>query len=294
METWIKVDNVVKKSGSFQLGPINLEVHPGTITALVGNNGAGKSTLLKMIMNLVKFSDGHITVFNKHVNCDDESWKEKIAYQPQTSIGYDAFTGEQLRQLISEWYPNWDEQLFHKIVNLFNVSLSERFGKLSQGNQQKLVLALTIARNTNILLLDEPTSFLDIPSKKVLIDILIEWMERGERAIIFASHQADDIQKIADYITVFRNGRLIGHYEKDELSHMYKKVWLKEPLNGQRIPGEIWRDEQSVITNDIKQSEHVLQNNIIKVASIDLEETISILLERGENDDDDIKSKTSK
>lgn len=284
MDTWINIKNVQKNIGQFQLGPLNIDIYPGTITALVGNNGSGKSTLLKLIMNLIKFHHGHITVFNKHVNGEDESWKTNIAYQPQTQIGYDVFTGEQLKQLISEWYPNWDEQLFHKTIRLFDVPLTQKFGKLSQGNQQKLVLALAISRNTKILLLDEPTSFLDIPAKKVLIDLLIEWMERDERSIVFASHQADDIQKIADYITVIKNGHLIGNYEKEQLANMYKQIWIKDELPGERLPGEIWRDSQSIITNNIDETEaSLLKQNIelLKISAIDLEETISLILERG-------------
>lgn len=284
MDMWININNITKKIDDFQLGPINFGVQPGTITALVGNNGSGKSTLFKMIMNLVNFDDGYITVFNKRVNGEDESWKQHIAYQPQTPVGFDVFTGKQLKQLISEWYPNWDDELFNKMINSFDVPLEQRFGKLSQGNQQKLVLALTIARNTNILLLDEPTSFLDIPSKKILIDILIEWMEQSERSIVFASHQADDIQKMADYITVVRNGQLIGHYEKEQLASLYKQVWLKFPLQDEHIPGEVWRNEQSIISDDIEQSEHYLKQqgkDILNITSIGLEETISLMLERG-------------
>lgn len=281
---WIDINNVTKKVDNFQLGPISFDIQPGTITALVGNNGSGKSTLFKMMMNLVNFDDGHITVFNKHVNGEDESWKQHIAYQPQTPIGFDAFTGKQLQDLISEWYPNWDDELFNQMINSFDVPLTQRFGKLSQGNQQKLVLALTIARNTNILLLDEPTSFLDIPSKKVLIDILTEWMEHDERSIVFASHQADDIQKMADFIIVVRNGQLIGHYEKEQLASLYKQVWLKDPLQDEHIPGEVWRDKQSFITDDIEQTEYYLEQqeqHISQITPIDLEEAISLMLGRG-------------
>lgn len=284
MSSWINIQNVEKKIDRFQLGPINLNIYPGTITALVGNNGSGKSTLFKMMMDLVNFDKGSIEIFNKNVNSHDESWKKDIAYQPQTQIGFDAFTGNQLRDLISEWYPNWDEQLFIKIVNLLDISLTNRFSKLSQGNQQKLVLALTIARNTKILLLDEPTSFLDIPSKKALIDLLIDWMEQDERSIIFASHQADDIQKIADYITVLKHGRLIGHYEKEQLVQSYKRIWIEQPLNDNHIPGEIVREEHSIISNNLEQTEqYLIENeiNILKVTAIDLEESISLLLERG-------------
>src|SRR5690625_2593034 len=123
MDTWINIKSVQKQIDDFQIGPINLKIQPGTITAIVGNNGSGKSTLFKMIMNLVNYDHGDIQVIHKSVNKEDESWKTDIAYQPQTTIGYDAFTGNQLKKIVSEWYPNWDDRLFTKIIGLFDIPL---------------------------------------------------------------------------------------------------------------------------------------------------------------------------
>src|SRR5699024_2691825 len=94
-----------------------------------------------------------------------------------------------------------------------------RYSKLSQGVQQKLTLALTIARGTKLLILDEPMTFLDIPSKKYFTDLFVEWLEdsHGDRSIILTSHHAEDIQKLADYIYLLRSGEPLGFYEKDEL-----------------------------------------------------------------------------
>jgi len=192
---FIQINNVEKNIDQFRIGPIDLTIESGTITALVGDNGSGKSTLLKMMMNLVNYDTGTINAFGQNVHEEAEDWKKEIAYQPQTVIGYDGFTGHELNNLIAHWYPNWDQKLFVQLVDMFNIPLHKRFGKLSQGEQQKLTLALTIPRNTKLLILDEPTSFMDIPSKNLLTDLLIEWMEKDERSIIIASHQADDIKK---------------------------------------------------------------------------------------------------
>lgn len=121
----------------FHLGPINLTIEPGTITALVGNNGSGKSTLLKLIMNLVQPTKGTIQVNNLFVDAEHEDWKQFIAYQPQTIVGWDAFTGNMLKELISPLYPNWDEQLFLKMIELFQIPLDKKFAKLSQGGYNK-------------------------------------------------------------------------------------------------------------------------------------------------------------
>lgn len=281
MEHYIQIKEVEKKIDNFKLGPISFSIEPGTITALVGDNGSGKSTLLKMIMNLVNYESGTIHIFHQAVHGENEDWKKEIAYQPQTVIGYDGFTGHDLNKLIAHWYPKWDQKLFVQLVDMFQIPLEKRFGKLSQGVQQKLTLALTIPRNTKLLILDEPTTFMDIPSKNLFIELLTEWMEKDERSIIIASHQADDIKKLADYVVIMKQGKMVGHYEKESLIETFRKYWLKESqLNG-KIPGEISRHQNELLSNDpTKTEQYFKENNIEPLSSshLELEEIITLLL----------------
>lgn len=285
MSPLIEINNVRKKIDRFTLGPLTLSIEPGTVTALIGDNGSGKSTLIKMIMQLVHPSEGEILAFGQHIRGSNEEWKKQIAYLPQTTTGYDAFNGIHLKKLISRWYPNWDEALFKQMVADLNIPLHQIFSKLSQGVQQKLILALTIARGTSLLILDEPMTFLDIPSKKYFTNLLIEWLEEddGNRSIILASHQADDIKKLADFIYILRGGEAIGMFEKDSLIGAYKRFWLKDmnQLPPSAIPGEVERDKYSILSNDLQATERFLQEKKIdwnKCTSPDLEEVISLKL----------------
>lgn len=285
MQTWIEFEQLQKKIDDFRLGPINLTIEPGTITALVGNNGSGKSTLLKLIMNLSKPDKGTIKLCGTSVSGEDESWKTQIAYQPQTALGYNAFTGEVLKEMVSRWYPNWDDALFMKMVQEFDVPLNKRFGKLSQGSQQKLILALTIARNAPILILDEPTSFMDIPSKKILIDLLVDWMEQGNRAIIIASHQAEDIRKLADYLVILNNGHMLGTFEKEELTEDYKRYWINDKLPIRAIPGEVFREHNNIVSSHPEAIEQFLSDHHIQWTNrtaVELDEVITLLLTKDE------------
>src|SRR5690625_992210 len=100
MKSLVEITQFRKTLDDFQLGPINLMIEPGTITALVGNNGSGKSTLIKSMMGLVKSNQGTIKMFDQFVHQQDEDWKKEVAYQPQTTIGSDAFTGKALKDLV--------------------------------------------------------------------------------------------------------------------------------------------------------------------------------------------------
>ncbi|PWA07926.1 ABC transporter ATP-binding protein [Pueribacillus theae] len=281
MECSAEMNQVKKKIDDFQLGPIDLDIQSGLITALVGSNGAGKSTVLKMLMNLVKQDEGTITLLNEQVDGDSEEWKEKVAYLPQSFPGLVPFTGMELKKLTSEWYPKWDERLFNKINKLFDLSLTKKFGKLSQGSQQKLKFALTLPRNPNLLILDEPTSHMDIPSKKLLIDLLVEWMEEGARTILLATHQVEDIRKLADYLVIMDKGRMLGSFEKEELIAQYKQYWVKGSLPPVTVPGEIERKENMLVTKCPSQTEEFLKNRGVTwstAKSLELDEIISIML----------------
>lgn len=282
MTSLLKITDVEKNIDTLHLGPIHLTIDPGTITTMVGANGAGKSTLFKLIMNLVKRDTGSIQLLDIETNGSDESWKQHITYQAQTVIGWEPFTGIKLKDFISSLYPHWNEALFQKMVDLLQIPLDERFAKLSQGNQQKLQLALALPRSTPLLLLDEPTSFLDIPAKQKLMDLLVEWMEQGDRAIFMTSHQSADIMKLSDYIVVLKNGKLMNKFEKESLIHRHCRYWISEQLPEEGIPGEIGRSTRYLVSNAPEQTEAFLQQEQItwtQQESLDLEEILTLLIE---------------
>ncbi|MBS4210111.1 ABC transporter ATP-binding protein [Bacillus sp. FJAT-50079] len=281
MDQAIKLTAIRKQIDDFQLGPIDLHIERGMMTALAGNNGAGKSTLLKIIMNLVKQDDGKIELFGELVRKDEEDWQKKIAYLPQSMPGALPFTGKDLKQLVSRWYPDWDERLFKQMMDAFEVPLTKQYEKLSQGAKQKLNLALALPRKAELLILDEPTSHLDIPAKKVLQDFLVEWMEQEERTVIFASHQVEEIRKLADYIAVMKDGTLIGQFEKEQLTEQYKRYWLTSPLQEIRIPGEVERQDQTLVTNRPQETEAFFDSNHIQwtaTKAVELDEILTWML----------------
>lgn len=276
----IELKEVSKQIDDFRLGPISIAVEPGTITAFVGNNGSGKSTLLKLIMNLANLDRGEIRVNGKPVDGKDESWKKDITFQPQRAVGWDAYTGTDLKKLIAPLYTKWDEVLFERMIALFNVPLDKRFDKLSPGMQQKLSLSLSLPRSTDILILDEPTASLDIPSQKLVMDLLVDWMEKEDRVIILTTHQPETLRKLADYLLLLQNGQVVGRYEKDLLITGFRRYWLKE-MPALPVPGELSRSGKQLISENPDVTERYFmeqESDIIDDNALELEEIISLLL----------------
>ncbi|WP_203333931.1 ATP-binding cassette domain-containing protein [Planococcus beigongshangi] len=280
MPAWIEIQDVRKKIDEFRLGPINLKIEPGTITALVGNNGSGKSTLLKLMMNLANLDGGAIHILGKLVDGKDESWKKHVTFQPQKQIGWNAYTGDELKRLIAPLYPKWDDKLFMQMIRLFDIPLDKRYGKLSPGMQQKLSLSFALPRCTDILILDEPTASLDIPSKSQFMELLVDWMEQEDRAVIVTTHQADDLRKLADYLFLMQDGKPVGHFEKDALAAGYRRYWLSE-MPARPVPGEHSRSGSELVSGNPDATEQYLLEQSIDVINhkpLELEEIISLLL----------------
>ncbi|PKR77306.1 ABC transporter ATP-binding protein [Halalkalibacillus sediminis] len=284
MSKWVEINEVSKKIDEFHLGPINLSVEPGTITCLVGSNGAGKSTLLKMMAGLVSYDDGSLTMFNEDYLMNKDDWKQHVSYMPQSLLGCDPFNGHQLKELISTWYPDWDEEYFNELVDLFEINLNKKYGRLSPGGKQRLNIALTLPRNTKLLLLDEPTSHIDIPAKAKFMDEIVRWMDKGERSIIMSSHQADDIKKLADYLVLFHEGMQLGTFEKEELTQQFQKYWMQESLPHEVIPGEIDRKgDRVIISQDNVETEEFFKKNQLSYINrepLSVEEIITVLLDK--------------
>lgn len=237
----IVVNEVEKKVDGFMLGPISFSIEPGTVTAIVGENGSGKSTLLKTMMNLFKRDGGSVEFFAEDVTDGDE-WKEQVAYQGQQAYGYEIFTLKEMREFIGKWYPQFDEGLFQEMVGRFGLPMNQKYSKMSEGMQQKMVLALTIPRGTKVMILDEPTAFMDIPAKKYVMDLLVRWLENdSDRALVLASHQADDIRKLADFLLVIRAGKQVEWTEKELLLERYVRYTFVDGADLPELPGEVSR-----------------------------------------------------
>ncbi|MFB1082543.1 ATP-binding cassette domain-containing protein [Jeotgalibacillus sp. JSM ZJ347] len=280
------IRQIGKSIDDFHLNIPELAIEEGTITAVVGTNGAGKSTFFKMIMNLVKQDTGEIEVFGYSVRDDADSWKQQIAYQAQTMTGCDPFTGEQLRNLMAELYPSWDEALFRRFSEKLNIPLNKKVQKLSPGVKTKLNIALNFGKNTPLLILDEPTAAMDIPSRNYFIQFLLELMEKSDRTVLIASHQADDIKKLADYLVFINDGRVSKLLEKDSLASSYRLFWLKEEPPLSRIPGEIKRTYKKVILSNQPEATmaYLSQHNLVIVDEQipELEDIIQEILMEGE------------
>jgi ABC-type transport system involved in cytochrome c biogenesis ATPase subunit len=141
----ISLTDVKKSYGSFELGPVDLEIEAGYVVAVVGPNGSGKSTLFGMLMGLIHPSFGEVRLFGLSYPKNEVAIKQRIGYVPERAVGHDYMSAKALGEFVSYWYPTWDQRTYDDLVSRSGIDPYKKFGKLSKGMQRRLSFALALA-----------------------------------------------------------------------------------------------------------------------------------------------------
>lgn len=215
------VQNISKSFSGFHLDNISFSLPKGYIMGLVGTNGAGKTTTIKLILNMMEKNCGDISVFGLDAIKNERQIKQKLAVVFDTNIFVDEWTINETEKAISPFYDEWNHRTFTEMLEKFQLSPKMKVGKLSRGMQMRLMLACAFSHNAQLLILDEPTSGLDPLARDELMELLQDYIKDGERSVLFSTHITSDLQKVADYITFLKHGKLVFTGSMDELLEKY-------------------------------------------------------------------------
>ncbi len=220
-EVAIKCKNLNLKLGKFAIKDINMELHKGYVTGLIGRNGAGKTSLINMLAGVIEPDNGAIYY-------DDLIWwenGEKI--RQKISVVYDkpnfgqGGTPKRLAKRIMSIEKDFDKEFYFKKLSEMELDEKMSFKRFSEGMLKKFMLVLAISRKPEILILDEPTSNVDPISRIHMIDMLQEFMEEENHTILFSTHITNDLDKIADYIIILEKGEIILSDEKEKIKELH-------------------------------------------------------------------------
>jgi ABC-2 type transport system ATP-binding protein len=194
----------------------SLDVDNGRIVGLLGKNGAGKSTLLNLIAGLSQPKEGSMEVngftpFDRNPNflADIYMVPEEFSFP---SISISCYV-----KAFSPLYPQFDQKKLNGILTEFELQLSSNLNKLSHGQRKKFLIAFALSSNCKMLVFDEPTNGLDIPSKSMFRKILVSSVT-DEQLVIISTHQVKDIDTIIDKVLVIDNGTMIYQENIDAIS----------------------------------------------------------------------------
>lgn len=204
---------------------IDLELHPGQITALVGLNGAGKSTLMRVMLGMLRSQSGQVRLNGHPLGSAPIGEWAKVGHLVEYPLAYPELTARRNLELSARLRGVVEVRAaVDGVLNEFALQpyASRRVRALSLGNRQRVGVAAALQHDPSVIVLDEPTNALDPAGVIRLRESLLRRAEAGA-AVLVSSHHLDEVARIADRIVVMNAGRLIGDLAPDtpEIEHAF-------------------------------------------------------------------------
>ena len=217
----LKIKDLKKSYDLFQLD-VSFEIPRGCIPGLIGANGAGKSTIFKGILDLISIDGGTIEIFGKDYKTLSKKEKEKLGVVLAES-GFSGFlTVQDVAKILENMYSQFDKAMFFDYCKRYQLPLKKQIKEFSTGMKAKLKILTAISHKAEFLLLDEPTTGLDVLAREDLLSMLREYMEENEnRTILISSHISTDLEGLCDDLYMIDNGKVVLHEEIDTLLGQY-------------------------------------------------------------------------
>lgn len=217
----LKIKDLRKSYGTFELN-CSMEIPAGCITGLVGSNGAGKSTTFKSVLGLISIDGGSIEVFGKEIHTWTKAEKQRMGVVLANG-GFNTYlTMKDMETVLSRMYPRFDRAMFREYCSRYQLPADKRIKEFSTGMLAKAKILTAITHKADLLLLDEPTTGLDVLAREELLDMLRAYMEENEeRTILISSHISTDLEGLCDDLYMIDNGEIVLHEEMDVLLGQY-------------------------------------------------------------------------
>ena len=216
----INLTGVKKHYGNFQLD-CTMKIKPGQVVGLIGRNGSGKSTVFKAILNLINIEDGTIEVFPDGGYENSTAKKQDIGVFLNYSGFSEALTIKRIASILESTYLNFNKGIFLEQCKGNNLPLNKKIKTFSTGMKTKLKILVATSYDAKLLLLDEPTTGLDIIARDEILHLLRTFMLSGEKSVLISSHIAKDLESICDNVYLIDDGQIIFSETMDAILDQY-------------------------------------------------------------------------
>lgn len=228
----IKIEGLKKEYKGFTLGPVDLDIPCGFVTAIIGENGAGKSTLLDILGGIKGCKNGKVTWLEEYTNLDEGNGRNEIGWCAGNRFFPENWTLKNVKESVSMAFNNFSKEKFDTICQSFNLADDSKEKKqkkileYSDGNKSRLAIASVLARDTKLLILDEPDSALDPVIRDTLCSKFRQYINNGngETSILFSTHNVADMENIVDYVVYLSYGKVVEQGFVQDLIEEYRYV----------------------------------------------------------------------
>ena len=206
------------KTGIFD---VTFTVNKGEIFGFIGPNGAGKSTTIRVLLGILKATNGTAKIFDKDVWDNAIEIHKKIAYVPGDVNLWPNLTGGEIIDLFIRLQGTKENNKKEELIEKFEFDPSKKNRTYSKGNRQKVALIAALSSDADLYILDEPTSGLDPLMEKVFQECILELKKKG-KTVLLSSHILSEVETLCDRVAIIRNGKIIDIGTLEEMRHINK------------------------------------------------------------------------
>lgn len=217
MDEALRVEGLCKHYPDFTLDHVDLNLPWGSIMGLIGENGSGKTTAIKSMLRIVAPDGGTVRLAGMDMGKQEIEAKEEIGLVLGENHFHEYLRAKEVGRILGGVYKKWDQELFDEYLKKFSPPEKKKIKDYSKGMKMKLAIAAALGHHPRVLLLDEATSGLDPAARDDILDLLFGFIEDGEHSVLLSSHITSDLEKVADYITMIHEGKVVFSEEKDRM-----------------------------------------------------------------------------
>lgn len=224
----VEIRRLTRKFGAMTaLDDVSLVIPRGGVFGLIGGNGAGKTTLIKHILGLLKAESGTVRVFGLDPVQNPVGTLGRIGYLSEDRDLPDWMSVRELMRYTQAFFPTWDETYGEQLREMFDLDPKAKIKTLSRGQRARAGLLIALAHRPELLVLDEPSSGLDPVVRRDILGAIIRTIADEGRTVLFSSHLLDEVERVADAVTIIHKGRLILASSMDEIKETHRRVTLR-------------------------------------------------------------------
>ena len=222
----LEMKNVTKTFGSFAaLKELSLKVPRGSIYGLVGPNGAGKSTAIRHLTGVYRQDSGEVLMEGKPIY-ENVAAKSRMGYIPDEIFYFPSASLEDMHRYYRGLYPNFDEALYQRLYEVFQLPRKDQIRRFSKGMQKQAAFHLTICTRPDVLILDEPVDGLDPVMRRQVWNLILADVAQRETTVLISSHNLRELEDICDHVGIMDKGTMLLERSLADMQGLTHKVQM--------------------------------------------------------------------
>jgi ABC-2 type transport system ATP-binding protein len=223
-DTVVDVNEISRSFGAkMALDCVTFRATEGKVHGLVGANGAGKTTLIKHLLGLLRAQSGSVRVFGRDPVRDPVGVLSRVGYLSEERELPEWMRIDELMRYTQAYHRTWDASYARELLETFALDPSKKIKELSKGMRAQAGLVAAVAYRPDLLILDEPSSGLDVVVRRDILDAIVRTVADDGRTVIFSSHLLEEVERMSDHVTLIHHGRVTLNGALDDVRRGYQR-----------------------------------------------------------------------